>query len=402
MMPNKEPLEIKCILLGESGVGKTSIISRYVKDKFDSDIVSSTTCCYTDKILEKNNIKIKLNIWDTIGQEKFRSISKMFLKNTKIVILVYSIISEESFNSLDYWLNLYKEHLEESTILGVAANKIDLFLNQKVPDEKGKEYADKNGAIFGLISAKKNKSSIDKFINNLVEEYLKKTKLFNKASDIKTIRLTRKTITKKKTREGGCCSSNNTNNEKQRRLSTIIKKNNGYISSVFLGDKGVGKTSIIKRINGGEIDENEGHTEKFDKISINYSFNNSTKIKIYIYDVDNDKMKTKEFIEVIKNSLICFLVYDVNNRDSLDNLEYWIEVIRRCKEDVKEKYLLYIIGNKNDFDENIIENNNDELIKEGKELSDNYDGIFKAFSAKTNKDIDKIIGEGVENYLNIK
>ena len=91
-MSNKEDfLELKCILLGESGVGKTSIISRYVSDEFDSNVKSSSTVSYVCKIIEKNNKKIKLNIWDTIGQEKFRAISKMFLTDTKIAILVYSI-----------------------------------------------------------------------------------------------------------------------------------------------------------------------------------------------------------------------------------------------------------------------------------------------------------------------
>ena len=408
-MSYTSPLEIKCILLGESGVGKTSIISRYVKDQFDSEIPISTSCCYIDKIIQKNNIKIKLNIWDTIGQERFRSISKMFLKDTKIVILVYSIISKESFQSLDYWLNLYKDHLEEGTILGVAANKIDLFLNQEIPDEKGKEYAEKNGAIFGLISAKINKSSIDKFINNLVEEYLKKYNInYNSISDTKTIRIRRKTINNKNKNinEGGCCSSknNNDNNERRRKCSIIIKEKNGCINSVFLGDKSVGKTSIIKRINGQKVDENEEHTEKISKTSVNYKVDNTTKLKIHIYDVDNDKMKTREFIEAIKNSYICFLVYDVNNKESLENLEYWIEVIKRCKEDVKEKYLLYILGNKIDNikNGNIIGNETDDLIKEGKELSKNNNGIFRTVSAMKNTDIDNILGEGVEKYLNMK
>ena len=177
-MSNEEILELKLILLGESGVGKTSIISRYVNDRFDDNIASSSSMSYVGKIIEKNKKKIKLNIWDTIGQEKFRSISKLFLNDTKIVILVYSIISAESFKNLDYWINLYKEHLEEDTILGVAANKSDLFLNQEVSDEEGMEYAKKNGAIFGLISAKQNKAALDKFIDKLVDAYLEKNMEF--------------------------------------------------------------------------------------------------------------------------------------------------------------------------------------------------------------------------------
>ena len=404
-MSNKEDfLELKCILLGESGVGKTSIISRYVSDEFDSNVKSSSTVSYVCKIIEKNNKKIKLNIWDTIGQEKFRAISKMFLTDTKIAILVYSIISQESFKSLDYWLNLYKDQLEESTILGVAANKSDLFLQQEVPDEKGVEYAEKNGAIFGLISARNNKSSVDKFIDKLVDEYLSKNK--NTNNDNKTIRITRKHIKKKEknNKDGGCCSSSNNNNKvRQRRYSSILKNSNGCISSVFLGDKGVGKTSIIRRIKGQKVNQNEEHTETINKISISY--NNDDYIKIYVYDVNIDKMKNREFIETIKKSTIFFLVYDVYDKESLDNLGYWIEVIKRCKEDEKEKYLLYIIGNKDDVAKDVeIEKIGDNVkyVKEGKEFSDSKNGVFKAVSARENRDIDNIIGEGIENYLNMK
>ena len=405
-MSNKEkPLEIKCILLGEPGVGKTSIISRYVSDEFDSNVSTSSTVSYVCKLIEKNNKKIKLNIWDTIGQEKFRAISKMFLTDTKIVILVYSIISQDSFKNLDYWLNLYKDQLEESTILGVAANKSDLFLQQEVPDEKGIEYAEKNGAIFAIISARNNKASVDKFIDKLVDAYLSKNK--NKNDDNKTIRITRKHIKKKEknNKDGGCCSSSNNNKVRQRRYSSIIKNSNGCINSVFLGDKGVGKTSIIRRIKGEKVNQNEEHTETINKISINYNNNNDDYIKIYVYDVNIDKMKNREFIETIKNSTIFFLVYDVYDKESLNSLGYWIEVIKRCKEDEKEKYLLYIIGNKDDVAKDVeIEKIGDNVkyVKEGKEFSVSKNGVFKAVSARENRDIENIIGEGIENYLNMK
>lgn len=109
MTINEPDLEIKMILLGETGVGKTSIISRYIENKFLKEIPSSTSMSYAQKVLIKNNLKIQLNIWDTVGQEKLRSLSKLFFNDSQIVILVYSIDSEESFKSLDYWLNQCKE-----------------------------------------------------------------------------------------------------------------------------------------------------------------------------------------------------------------------------------------------------------------------------------------------------
>ena len=399
-MSKKEMLEIKLILLGESGVGKTSIISRYVNDQFDSNCSTSVTTSYVGKIIEKNNRKIKLNIWDTVGQEKFRSISQLFLKNTKIVILVYSITSEESFENLDYWLKLYKSQLDEGTVLGVAANKCDLFLKQKVSDEKGEQYAKKHNAIFGLISAKTNKLGVDKFIDKLVDEYLAKSKKDN--NQRKAIKLVNKNVDIQNNKsKGGCCSKGN-EQVRQRRFDSIVQKFDGYVNAVFLGDKGVGKTSIIKRIDGKNFDKNEKHTEEINKFYIEYN-NLTMDMKVIIHDVDIDQIKSLSFINILKKSRVFFLVYDVGNGPSLNKLNFWIEAISRCKEEEKEpKYLLYIIGNK---DDNEIEQNeikNKKFIEEGKKLSEEKNTLFNVVSALENKGIKNIIGEAIENYLCLK
>ena len=413
MKANSEPIEIKMILLGESGVGKSSIISRYVHDKFNPNIPLSTAMFFFCKTIDKNNIKIKLNIWDTMGQEKFRSISNLFLKETRIVILVYSITSKESFKNLDYWLNLYKDNLDEETILGIAANKSDLILNQEVSEDEGREYAKKNGGIFGLISVKDNRVGVDKFIDTLIEAYLNKKKIINNTNDNKTIKLSRKLENKNNynnTSNSSCCSVNN--RKRKRTYDTIIKDFNGCIYSVFLGEKGVGKTSIINRFRGEKINKDEEHTNKINKYSIEYNNNNNeTKFKLKIYDVDVDKIRTVEFIEIIKKSNIFFMVYDVNNKESFVNIGFWLEVVKKCKEGKKGKYLIYIIGNKNDkiakessnIEENgIIANNeksNKRYIEEGKQFSTEKNGLFKVVSALENKGINNILGESIEKYL---
>ena len=416
-MSNDDPLEVKMILLGESGVGKTSIISRYVHDKFNPNISVSTAMCFVTKLIKKNNKKIKLNIWDTIGQERFRSISKIFLKDTRIVLLVYSIISQDSFKNLEYWINLYKDNLDEGTILGVAANKSDLILEQEVSDEEGIEFAKKNGGIFGLISCK-DKIGVDLLIDKLVEAYLNKKKILNN-NDTKTIRLSKRIgnniyRTNANTSTSSCCSGDN--NRRRKRYNSMLNDFHGCINSVFLGDKGVGKTSIINRLRGETINEKEEHTDRIKKFSIDYKNNNNeTKFKFYIYDVDNDKMKSLEFIDIIKNTNIFFLVYDVNNNESLVNVGYWLEVIKKCKDEEKRvKYLIYIIGNKNDKKKEestnmeeigIIANNeksNKIYIEEGKKLSNENNGLFKAISALENRGIDNIIGESIEKYLFLK
>ena len=107
-MKNNEE-ELKVILLGESGVGKTSIIKRYLYDQFNLEHNPSSTMNYVEKQMTVKNKNIRLNIWDTIGQEKYRSLSKLFLNETQIVILVYSVTDKKSFEELSYWNQLFKE-----------------------------------------------------------------------------------------------------------------------------------------------------------------------------------------------------------------------------------------------------------------------------------------------------
>ena len=105
---------IKVVLIGESGVGKTSIISRFTHDKFDKEIITTTGASYTSKrmIFEKyQNKELNFEIWDTAGQEKYRSLTQIFYKDASIAILVYDVTNEDSFNELqNYWYNQIKDY----------------------------------------------------------------------------------------------------------------------------------------------------------------------------------------------------------------------------------------------------------------------------------------------------
>ena len=99
----------KLIIVGEATVGKTSIILQYNENQF---IETYITTIGNDKILKEFSIKgknFKIEIWDTAGQEKYRSVNKIFMKNTQIALIVYSIIDKNSFEQLNFWINLVKE-----------------------------------------------------------------------------------------------------------------------------------------------------------------------------------------------------------------------------------------------------------------------------------------------------
>ena len=200
----EEEINIKLILLGESAVGKTSIINRYVEDSFSNDIISSSSMTYSRKRLTINKQNIILNIWDTVGQERFKSLSKLFFNDTKIVVLVYSITEKDTFIKLDYWLKTFQETIGDDVVLGVAGNKSDLFFQQTVSEEEGAKYAEKIGAIFSEISAKENKKGLDKFIEQLVTEYIKRNP--NLITNRESIRLFEGDDERQL--KAGCCTSN--------------------------------------------------------------------------------------------------------------------------------------------------------------------------------------------------
>ena len=150
----------KVVLLGESGVGKTSIISRFINDTFEEGLVTTTGASYAGKDMvfkDYQNQVIRFEIWDTAGQEKYRALAQIFYKDAAIAILVYDITSEESFEEIQkYWYTQLKESASKDIVIGLAANKCDLIDDEKVSEEKAREFAKEIGAVFKLTSACKS------------------------------------------------------------------------------------------------------------------------------------------------------------------------------------------------------------------------------------------------------
>ena len=171
---NDEDRDVKTILVGMSGAGKTNIINALVGRKFDESKFCTTTSSFLEKIMTVKKKKYHLEIWDTAGQEQYRSLTKIFINDSKIVIFVYDITNRESFNEIDYWVNTVKEKLGNEPIFGLVGNKKDLFLEETVKEEEGEKKAKEIGAIFRLTSAKTGQALIIDYLQNLLEEYVKK------------------------------------------------------------------------------------------------------------------------------------------------------------------------------------------------------------------------------------
>ena len=179
--------EIKVILVGESGTGKTSLINTSIGIPFKENMVTSASNSFAPKEFQIDGKKYILNLWDTIGQEKFRSLTKIFIKDSKIVIFVYDITNEKSFKELNYWITTIKDILKDEAILGMAGNKYDLFKDEKVKEEVAKKFAQEQNIFFQFTSAK-NKKTFEKLLEDLLKQYIEKNG-GNSPSDSNIIKL---------------------------------------------------------------------------------------------------------------------------------------------------------------------------------------------------------------------
>lgn len=204
---SEEDQIIKVILIGNSGVGKTSIINRFYLNKFEEKQNITFTANFIVKNINIDGKTVILNVWDTAGQEKFKSVNKIFIKNSNIIIFVYDITNHKSFEELDFWYKLIIDESEEDAIFGLAGNKADIVEEESVSIEEGQKRAEEWGATFALLSAKEDKAGISSFFTELVKNYLGNQ--LEKDLGRKTIKIDQNDIKKKKSSKGECCEKKN-------------------------------------------------------------------------------------------------------------------------------------------------------------------------------------------------
>ena len=165
--------EIKVIFLGESGVGKTCLIQKLISDDYKENN-STISATYYTKTIKYEGKDYKFNIWDTAGNEKFRNLTKLFLKDVQIFVLVYDITKKKTFLELQYWLDYILEQYGPNNFIILIGNKSDLN-NKEIKESKGAQFAEIIKAKFAQVSAK---DSVD-FQQNfeyILMDYLRATK----------------------------------------------------------------------------------------------------------------------------------------------------------------------------------------------------------------------------------
>ena len=169
---SQDPISCKTILVGDSGVGKTSIIGRYL-NKFNENQQATIGASFSNKLENLDGNEILFEIWDTAGQERYRSVNTLFYQDAYICILVYDITSKKSFESLrNYWYDAVKEHGNNGLIFHVAGNKNDLYENEDVDRKVVEDYCYSINAGLDFVSATENSTCIDDMFQSLGKKFI--------------------------------------------------------------------------------------------------------------------------------------------------------------------------------------------------------------------------------------
>lgn len=199
----KNNLEYKIITLGDSSVGKTSIINRFINDTFDEELPPTLGIKHTFKTLEINNTKVKLSVIDTNGQEKYRSLSVSYFRHADVVLFIFNLNEPLSFNNIQEWINVFNDNNNKKKVIlkYLIGSKSDL--EQRVEQNLIDEFANNNNMLYMATSAKTNNQInelFQKIGEDILEEEEKKTNNMIRTKNSSRILLKTKEKNRKK-----CC-----------------------------------------------------------------------------------------------------------------------------------------------------------------------------------------------------
>lgn len=205
MSEEDEVIKIKVMLLGESQIGKTSIIQRYVKNNFNLSYITTVGVDFQLKTLHLNNKTVKLQIWDTAGQERFKNITKNYFQSSDGFIIGYDITSRSSFINVSTWLNEIREYAPEEIQKILIGNKCDLS-EREVSTEEGKKLAEENGMKFYETSAK-NDINVKEVFESITQDIIESREKNNGEKNRNSIVIDRESEKQKNEKEKSkkCC-----------------------------------------------------------------------------------------------------------------------------------------------------------------------------------------------------
>uniref|UniRef100_A0A7S3K6D1 Uncharacterized protein n=1 Tax=Aureoumbra lagunensis TaxID=44058 RepID=A0A7S3K6D1_9STRA len=157
-------LQIKLLMIGDSAVGKTSLLLRYANDTFSSTFITTIGIDFKIKTIDLDGKRVKLQIWDTAGQEQFRTITRSYFRGAQGIVLVYDVTDRGTFNSVRSWMSQIADHADAQVNRILIGNKCDNEAARQVAVEEGQRLAEEYGVQFFETSAKNDLNVTESFI----------------------------------------------------------------------------------------------------------------------------------------------------------------------------------------------------------------------------------------------
>ncbi|XP_078388622.1 ras-related protein Rab-8B-like [Cetorhinus maximus] len=191
----------KLLLIGDSGVGKTCLLFRFSDDAFNATFIATIGIDFKVKTVELDGKKIKLQIWDTAGHERFRTITSAYYRGAMGIMLVYDITQEKSFDNVRNWIRDIEEHAPTDVERVILGNKCDVNQKRQVPKERGEKLAIDYGIKFFETSAKSSLNVEEAFITLTRDIMTRSNKKMNEnrpSGKSESVRMTAKSQSKKR------------------------------------------------------------------------------------------------------------------------------------------------------------------------------------------------------------
>jgi len=193
----------KILLIGDLGVGKSCVILRYVEGDFPGNIMSSIGVDFKTKQIDLDDRLIKLQIWDTAGHEKFRTITTSYYKSAHAIIILYDITQKASFDHIRNWITEIDKFGKQGVLKVIVGNKLDMENNRKITKEAAENLALKYGIKLWEVSAKDNTNIEEMFLDTIKTLLEKNSKIISEGSSMVTNIQLNKNVKNKKNKK--CC-----------------------------------------------------------------------------------------------------------------------------------------------------------------------------------------------------
>uniref|UniRef100_A0A3B3DXC9 Ras-related protein Rab-25 n=1 Tax=Oryzias melastigma TaxID=30732 RepID=A0A3B3DXC9_ORYME len=161
------------VLIGESGVGKSNLLSRFTKNEFSHDSRTTIGVEFSTRTVQLNSFTIKAQIWDTAGLERYRAITSAYYRGAVGALLVYDITKHLTYESVERWLKELFDHADPHIVVMLVGNKTDLESERSVPSQEAKDFADKKGLMFLETSALES-TNVEAAFNSVLAEIHRK------------------------------------------------------------------------------------------------------------------------------------------------------------------------------------------------------------------------------------